>query len=137
MAIRNNYCNTCFYLHDRFSIRKLFLVRHGTLRILSWWVEPIHIWIWMPNIKNFTAKSNDDLLRLIQIRISPKRGKCTWNYWMGPICNPNWRTSGMRVTLSYLSTNGNGNAIILIILAIISNRHGAPPKIRKAYVIQR
>jgi hypothetical protein len=22
--------------------------------ILSWWAEPIHIWIWMPNMKNFT-----------------------------------------------------------------------------------
>jgi hypothetical protein len=33
----------------------------------------------------------DVLLRLIQIRISPK-----------PIRNPNWSTSGMRVTLSYL-----------------------------------
>jgi hypothetical protein len=48
MAIRNKCYNTCFYLQDRFSIRKLFLVRHGTLRILSWWAEPIHIiWIYM------------------------------------------------------------------------------------------
>ena len=23
---------------------------------------------------------------------------------MGPICNPNWSTSGMRVTLSYITT---------------------------------
>jgi hypothetical protein len=44
--------NTCFYLHDQFSVRKFILVRHGTLRILSWWAEPIHIWIWMPNMKN-------------------------------------------------------------------------------------
>jgi hypothetical protein len=48
MVIRNKCHNTCFYLHDRFRIRKLFLVRHDTLRRLSWWAEPIHIWIWMP-----------------------------------------------------------------------------------------
>jgi hypothetical protein len=55
LVLHKHKCyNTCFYLHDRFSIRKLFLVRHGTLRILSWWAEPIHIWIWIPNMKNFT-----------------------------------------------------------------------------------
>ena len=59
MAIRNKCYNTCFYLHDQFSIRKLFLVRHGTLRILSWWAEPIHIWIWMPNMKIFTTMQCD------------------------------------------------------------------------------
>jgi hypothetical protein len=52
-SIRNKWYNTCFYLHYRFSIRKLFLVRHSTLRILSSWAEPIHIWIWMPNIKTY------------------------------------------------------------------------------------
>jgi hypothetical protein len=36
------------------------------LRILSWWAEPIHIWIWMPNMKNFTMNKYDVLLRLIQ-----------------------------------------------------------------------
>jgi hypothetical protein len=35
----------------------LIFVRHGTLCILSWWAEPIHIWIWMPNKKNFTTNS--------------------------------------------------------------------------------
>ena len=35
MAIRNKCYNTCFYLHDRFSFRKLFLVRHCTLHILG------------------------------------------------------------------------------------------------------
>jgi hypothetical protein len=30
MAIQNKCYNTCFYLHDRFSIRKLFLVGHGS-----------------------------------------------------------------------------------------------------------
>jgi hypothetical protein len=34
MVIRNKCYNTCFYLHDGFRIRKLFLVRHDTLRRL-------------------------------------------------------------------------------------------------------
>jgi hypothetical protein len=42
-------------LHDRFRIRKLFLVRHDTLRRLSWRAKPIHIWIWMPIWKTFTT----------------------------------------------------------------------------------
>jgi hypothetical protein len=32
MVIRNNRYNICFYLHDRFCIQKLLLVRHDTLR---------------------------------------------------------------------------------------------------------
>jgi hypothetical protein len=65
--------NTCFYLHDRFSFRKLFLVRHCTLHILSWWAEPIHIWIWMPNMKNFTTNNTicftkTDIVTLISYR---------------------------------------------------------------------
>jgi hypothetical protein len=64
MAIRSKCYNTCFHLHDRFSIRKLFLVLHGTLRILSWWAEPIHIWIWMPNMKNFTTMCYYDWSKL-------------------------------------------------------------------------
>jgi len=68
-VIRNKCYNTCFYLHDLFRIRKLFLVCHDTLRRLSRWAEPIHIW------KTFTRI----LRQSIQIRISPKRGKCTWN----------------------------------------------------------
>ena len=39
-----------------------------TIRILSWWAEPIHIWIWMPNMKNFTMNKYDVLLRLIDRR---------------------------------------------------------------------
>jgi hypothetical protein len=73
MAIRNKCYNSCFYLHDRFSIRKLFLVRHGTLRILSWWAEPIHIWIWMPNMKNLlrcftTIAENLNAWNLLSVR---------------------------------------------------------------------
>jgi hypothetical protein len=34
MVIRNKCYNTCFYLHNRFRIRKLFLVRHDTIRRL-------------------------------------------------------------------------------------------------------
>jgi hypothetical protein len=58
MAIRNKCYNTCCYLHDRFSIQKLFLVRNGTLRILSWWADPgseCQIWktlLWIRPTKN-------------------------------------------------------------------------------------
>jgi hypothetical protein len=34
MVIRNKCYNTCFYIHGRFRIRKLFLVRQDTLRRL-------------------------------------------------------------------------------------------------------
>jgi len=53
MVIRNKCYNTCFYLQDRFRIWKLLLVCHNTLRRLSRWAEPIHIWISMPNMENF------------------------------------------------------------------------------------
>jgi hypothetical protein len=43
---------------------------------------------------------------------------------MGPIRNPNWSTSGMRVTLSYPEADLEGAC-------------APPPKIRKAYVMQR
>ena len=46
MVIRNKCYNTCFYLHDRFRIRKLFLVRHDTLhgRSLSIYGSECQIW---------------------------------------------------------------------------------------------
>jgi hypothetical protein len=59
-------------IHTRwfFVIRKLFLVRHGTLHILSWWAEPIHIWIWMPNMKNVTTiDPNKDISKTRQVHV--------------------------------------------------------------------
>ena len=131
MVIRNKCYNTCFYLHDRFRIRKLFLVCHDTLhgRSLSIYGSECQIWklllrclqltfprensrkngVWERKMwqlwkdfalkgKSYNRKSfNANRWRLyikrfayeftsmfliwqsIQIRISPKRGKCTWN----------------------------------------------------------
>ena len=103
MVIRNKCYNTCFYLHDRFCIRKLFLVRHGTLRILSWWAEPIHtcIWIWMPNMKNLLQCFT---IRLNQIRISPKRGKYTWNSNLQTKCRPESRSPAFKFSDGCKST---------------------------------
>jgi hypothetical protein len=50
MVMRNKCYNTCFYLHDRFCIRKLFLVRHDTLRRLRAHVCHVHLYIYLPTL---------------------------------------------------------------------------------------
>jgi hypothetical protein len=101
MVIRNKCYNTCFYLHDQFRIRNLFIVHHDTLRRLSWWTEPIHIWIWMPNMENFHY---DIVRQSIQIRISPKRGKCTWNSNLWTKCWTERRSHVFKFSDGYKST---------------------------------
>jgi hypothetical protein len=51
----------------------LFRVRHDTLRILSWWMEPIHIWIWMPN-----NKRNEGYV-IVSSPIYPMQKKKSWS----------------------------------------------------------
>jgi hypothetical protein len=101
MVIRNKCYNTCFYLHDQFRIRNFFIVRHDTLRRHSWWTEPIHIWIWMPNMENFYY---DIVRQSIQIRISPKRGKCTWNSNLWTKCWTERRSHVFKFSDGYKST---------------------------------
>jgi hypothetical protein len=63
MVIRNKCYNTCFYLHDRFRIRKLFLIRHDTLRRLSRiYIYGSECQIW----KTFTTMFTTDIMAIDQ-----------------------------------------------------------------------
>jgi hypothetical protein len=97
MVIWNKCCNTCFYLHDRFHIRKLFLVCHDTLRRLVMGGAYPYM--------NLNAKYGKLLLRCllqwIQIRISAKRGKCTWNSNLHAKCRTERRFHALKFSDGY------------------------------------
>jgi hypothetical protein len=56
--------------------------------------------IWKPLLRCFTYV----LLRLIQIRISPKRGKCTWNSNLWTKCRTERRFHAFKFSDGYKST---------------------------------
>ena len=100
MAIRNKCYNTCFYLHDRFRIRKLFLVCHDTLRRLAMGGA----YPYMDLNARYGKLLLRCLLQWIQIRISAKRGKCTWNSNLQTKCRTEIRFHALKFSDGYKST---------------------------------
>jgi hypothetical protein len=89
MVIQNKCCNTCFYLHYRFRMRTLFLVRHDTLsrlsvtcngRSLSIYESECQIW------KTFTAMFTTDIASIHGRLISMWKFECMKSSFCPTFC---------------------------------------------------